>query len=90
MNSGAEDSWPSFSSDGRRFFFSSERGFATYRPEKAMSWAQFERGLTSILNGMGNIYEADAGVFDRPALAIAQRNHRVDARDAPGRYIACH
>ena len=63
INSGAEDSWPGFSSDGQRFFFTSERGFATYRPAAAMTWAQFRSGLTSTLNGMGNIYEVDAAVL---------------------------
>jgi Tol biopolymer transport system component len=60
VNSGAAESWPSFSSDGRRFFFSSERGFATYRLRSRMTWSDIKRGLTSTLSGMGNIYELDA------------------------------
>jgi hypothetical protein len=66
VNSGAEDAWPSFSSDGARFFFSSERGFATYRMPHAMRWEEIRRGLTSTLNGMGNIFELPTTVFKRP------------------------
>jgi len=60
INSGGAESWPAFSSDGRRFFFASERGFATYRPLRRMAWSEIRRGLTSTLNGMGNIYEVSA------------------------------
>jgi len=60
INSGAGEAWPAFSSDGRSLFFSSERGFATYRVPKRLTWRELERGLTSVLNGMGNIYQAPA------------------------------
>jgi len=63
INSGAGDSWPAFSSDGRRFFFTSERGFATRRLTSRLTWADMKRGLTSTLNGMGNIYEIDASAI---------------------------
>lgn len=65
VNSGAGDSWPSFSSDGARFFFSSERGFATYRASHRLTWQEMKRGLTSTLNGMGNIYEISASALLR-------------------------
>ncbi len=60
INSGAGEEWPAFSADGRSLFFSSERGFATYRMPKRLTWREMERGLTSVLNGMGNIYQAPA------------------------------
>jgi hypothetical protein len=60
INSGGGESWPGFSSDGSRFFFSSDRGFATYRLPHRLTWSQFEHGLTSTLNGMGNIYQISA------------------------------
>ncbi len=57
ISSGGAESWPAFSTDGQRLFFSSERGFATTRPEHRMTWPEIKKGLTSSLNGMGNIYE---------------------------------
>ena len=65
INSGGQESWPGFSSDGKRFFFSSERGFATYRPARRLTWRELRDGLLSVLNGMGNIYEVDAGALRR-------------------------
>jgi Tol biopolymer transport system component len=63
INSGAEESWPGFSSDGRLLFFSSERGFATYRLPHRIAWDELRRGLTSTLNGMGNIYEVSSAIL---------------------------
>jgi len=65
VNSGAGESWGGFSADGRRFFFSSERGFATYRLPHRLTWSSIRRGLTSTLNGMGNIYEAESTSLQR-------------------------
>jgi hypothetical protein len=65
VNSGAGESAPSFSADGKTFFFISERGFATYRQTKPLSYQSIQRGLTGILNGMGNVYRIDSGVFLR-------------------------
>lgn len=59
VNSGGGESWPALSSDGARLFFSSDRGFATYRMPRRMTWGEIERGLRSTLNGMGNIYEVN-------------------------------
>ena len=61
INSGAQEAWPAFAENGKRLLFSSERGFATQRPARALTWAELERGLRSTLNGMGNIYEVDRG-----------------------------
>ena len=63
INGGGAESWPAFSSDGERFFFTSERGFATKRLRRRMTWAEIERGLKSNLNGLGNIYEIESGVL---------------------------
>lgn len=69
INSGSEESWPGFSSDGRRFFFSSERGFATYRLASGMQWRELERVLRSTRNGLGNIYEVDASLIGTSDLS---------------------
>jgi hypothetical protein len=63
INSGGGESWPGFSSDGARFFFSSDRGFATYRLPHRLTLAQIEHGLRSTLNGMGNIYQVNAAAI---------------------------
>ena len=65
INSGAGEAWPGFSSDGRLLFFSSERGFATYRLAKRLTWRELQQGLSGVLNGMGNIYQVDASVLGR-------------------------
>ncbi len=65
VNSGAGEAWPAFSSDGRLLFFSSERGFASGRMPRRLTWREIEQGLTSVLNGMGNIYQVDTAVLDR-------------------------
>jgi hypothetical protein len=66
INSGGGESWPGFSSDGKLFFFSSERGFATYRLKRRLTWRELRRGLSGTLNGMGNIYQVDAAVLSAP------------------------
>ncbi len=63
INSGGGESWPAFSADGTGLFFTSDRGFATYRLPHRMTWPQLERGLTSTLNGMGNIYQVNAAIL---------------------------
>jgi Tol biopolymer transport system component len=63
VNSGGQESWPGFSPDGKRLFFSSERGFASNRMNHRLTWRELHQGLSSILNGMGNIYEVDATVL---------------------------
>jgi hypothetical protein len=60
VNSGGGESWPGFSSDGSILFFSSERGFATYRMTRRMTMAELERGIRSTLNGMGNVWQIRA------------------------------
>lgn len=56
INSAAGECCASFSPDGETMYFTSERGFATDTPENALTWTAIEGGLTSILNGLGNIY----------------------------------
>ena len=66
ISSGGAESWPGFSADGNRLFFASERGFATYRLPHHMTWMEIKKGLTSTLNGMGNIYEVSYSVLRGP------------------------
>lgn len=68
INSAAAESWPAFSSDGTRFFFSSERGFATLRPAHPLTWKEMQQGLMSVQNGMGNIYEISSRVLKQRPL----------------------
>jgi len=65
VNSGGGESWPGFSSDGSRLFFTSDRGFATYRMTRRLSLAELERGIRSRLNGMGNVWQIDSNVLRR-------------------------
>jgi Tol biopolymer transport system component len=63
VNSGGGESWPGFSSDGSQFFFTSDRGFATYRMTRRMSLRELERGIRSTLNGMGNVWQVSADIL---------------------------
>jgi Tol biopolymer transport system component len=63
VNSGGQESDPSFSPDGRKLYFVSERGFATMRPAKRMSYRTIDGLLRKALNGQGNIFEVDASVL---------------------------
>lgn len=56
INTAAAEGWPSFSPDGETMYFTSERGFATETPAQPITWGAMERGLRSVLNGLGNIY----------------------------------
>ena len=59
VNTRARDYSPRLSPDGRFLFWTSERGFATERATRAITDAELRRGLSSILNGWGNIYQID-------------------------------
>lgn len=59
INSGAVESAPSLSPDGRYLFFSSERGFATYRPPRPFTYKELVSRQREVLNGLGNIYRVD-------------------------------
>src|SRR5262249_55569482 len=66
VNSGAGDSAPMFSADGKSLYFSSERGFASYRLPRRLDARELARKLGGVLNGMGNIYRVDAAVLPPP------------------------
>jgi Tol biopolymer transport system component len=59
LNSLAAELSPSFSSDGRRLLFVSERGFATEPRERPFTYGELMAGLRSIHNGLGNLYEVE-------------------------------
>jgi hypothetical protein len=59
VNTAARDYSPRFSPDGKYLFWSSERGFGTARPEKALTYQELESGMHGTLNGWGNIYQID-------------------------------
>jgi Tol biopolymer transport system component len=59
VNTRARDYSPRFSPDGRFLFWSSERGFATGPATHSFTDAELRRGLSSTLNGWGNIYQID-------------------------------
>jgi Tol biopolymer transport system component len=65
VNSGAGDSDPFFSADGKTLYFVSERGFATLRPKKPLDYRTIDHLLTTALNGLGNIFQVDAQVLRR-------------------------
>ena len=59
INTAAREYSPRFSPDGKYLFFTSEKDFATVPLRKPLDYDEFERGLKSMLNGSGNIYQID-------------------------------
>ena len=59
VNTRARDYSPRLSPDGRFLFWTSERGFATTPFTHALDDGELHRGLASISNGWGNIYQID-------------------------------
>jgi hypothetical protein len=45
--------------DGRRLFFTSERGMPTQARSAPWTAVEFRRASGAVLNGLGNIYETD-------------------------------
>jgi Tol biopolymer transport system component len=72
VNSGAADSDPFFSADGKTLFFVSERGFATLRPKRRMDYRTIDGLLNTTLNGMGNVFEVDSRAL-YPARKMERR-----------------
>ncbi|HLK67701.1 MAG TPA: hypothetical protein VKU19_29925 [Bryobacteraceae bacterium] len=64
VNSGAGESAPFFTADGKSLFFVSERGFATLRPPRALDYRTIDSLLSKTLNGMGNVFEIAATALD--------------------------
>jgi len=59
INSGAKESAPAFSADGKSLYFVSERGFATHRLPARIDYRSLRQKLSSTLNGLGNLYRID-------------------------------
>jgi len=59
INTAAAELCPFVSLDGKYLFFTSERGFVTTLPKERLGFHQIMRGLRSISNGLGNIYQVD-------------------------------
>ncbi|HEY3742248.1 MAG TPA: hypothetical protein VGL53_20500 [Bryobacteraceae bacterium] len=66
VNSGAAESDPFFSADGKTLYFVSERGFATQRPNRRLSYREIDRLLGTTLNGLGNIFSIGTEILHRP------------------------
>lgn len=64
FNTIARDYSPHLSSDGKQFYFSSERGFALNPINKPLSYRELIANLRGTLNGSGNLYQVDASVLD--------------------------
>ena len=56
VNGTASETNPSLSPDGRMLLFSSERGFTQVPMPAALTYDALEKGLSSLLNGGGNLY----------------------------------
>lgn len=57
INSGAEESNPFVSRDGKTLFFTSERNFVTIPLPKPLKYSELENHLHSAANGLGDIYQ---------------------------------
>jgi Tol biopolymer transport system component len=63
INSRAVETGPSFSADGRLFYFTSEHGFATGQQVR-LTPGVLHRGLATPRNGLGNVYAIDAAALE--------------------------
>ncbi len=61
VNTPASESSPSISPDGKRLFFTSERGFTAIPMPTELTLRSFEEGAHAILNGRGNVYSIPIG-----------------------------
>jgi Tol biopolymer transport system component len=63
INSHASETAPSFSADGRTFYFVSEHGFETDQ-QILLTPRALHRGLATARNGLGNVYAIDAAALE--------------------------
>lgn len=63
INTPAAESRPNISPDGKYFFFTSERGFATPPLKRRISYPELVGGIESTLNGLGNIYQIEVAAL---------------------------
>ena len=66
INSVADEGYPSLTGDGRYLIFSSARSRFGLPLPHALSYADLERDLHSLLNGGGNLYYVSTDVLDLP------------------------
>lgn len=69
INTQAREYSPRLSPDGRYLFFTSEKDFATDPRSRPFGTGELERGLRSLQNGGGNIYQIDLGAAGIDARA---------------------
>jgi hypothetical protein len=72
INSPDSEGSPFFSSDGKWFFFSSDRGFVHIPIQKRLTTSDYERGVRGLLSGWNNIYRmpiSDVTQFRETAAA---------------------
>lgn len=77
VNSTATESNPSLAPDGRRLFFTSERGFPKIPMDPGLTREAFEEAMRGILNGRGNIYEIP---LEKLGLSVGGRSEREGSR----------
>lgn len=65
FNTSARDYSPHLSPDGKRLYFSSERGFALGPIAKPMTYHELIERFRGTLNGSGNLYEIDLSALDQ-------------------------
>lgn len=56
VNTNAREYSPRVTADGRWLYFASEKGMPYQKFEQPISFQQFEEGMHSVRNGLGNIY----------------------------------
>jgi Tol biopolymer transport system component len=64
VNTAAAESRPNISPDGKYLLFTSERGFATPPLKKRLTYQELLSGLSSTLNGLGNIYQISLSALE--------------------------
>jgi Tol biopolymer transport system component len=64
VNTAAEESSPSVSSDGSKIYFMSERNFISMPVTPALDYKTLQRQLGGINNGLGNVYEISSAVLN--------------------------
>lgn len=73
VNTTASESSPSLAPDGKRLFFTSERGFTQIPMPPGLTREAFEESVSGISNGRGNIYEIGLDRLGLGATAEAAR-----------------
>lgn len=80
INTQAWDYSPRISGDGKWLYFTSERGFLDKR-EQPYTGQSFSEGLSTVTNGLGNLYRVPL----EPVLRAARRQALLGSQDGSGR-----